>query len=96
MAVTGNPYIAESDVSTPGVGGGRLRFNVAAGAGSGSLIGVSPEMEAGDLVITALEVPAAGSIVDRTATITAVQASGILSSAVTTGNQMLVVWIDRV
>jgi hypothetical protein len=94
MSMTGYPHIhgsAEGSVES----GGRLRFNVAAGAASGSLITVHSQFEADDLVVFAMQHPASGTIVDLTGNITAVQASGIVCNVSSAGDKVIVVWLDR-
>ena len=85
------PYLEENDGSKDAIGG-QLRFDVASGAGSASLVTVNAAMEVGDQVVTVINLTD-GS--DETANLSSVAASGIKLASVTSGKKLLVAWLDR-
>jgi hypothetical protein len=97
--LTVDPFITPSDVGMPGaadVVGGRLKMTVVNGAAANTNIavaGIKPE----DKVWKVLEFVTAAAIAtlaDRTSVLTVISDGNIQFSVVTTGNALVVIWLD--
>jgi len=95
MSNTGNPYVGDSDRGSSGAGGALIFSVVAGGASATRLDVVTPHlMHAEDQIVSVIEY-ASGVPSDVTANVTAIVASGFKLSSVSSGDTLVVTWLDR-